>query len=145
MDLIQFQQNLLNIDIWELLRPILQDHFADIEELNRKQLSEGEKADNSAMPDYKSNVYADFKERFVPTYQIYPTTDLRYTGDFYKAIKAQFSTYGISIESFDGKAAELEAKYGSGIYGLTTESLELFTKKLIDPLIKSIHDAIFKN
>lgn len=145
MDLIQFQQNLLNIDVWELLRPILQDHFADIEELNRKQLSDGEKATGEGMPDYKSDAYANFKAQYVPTYQIYPTTDLRYTGDFYKAIKAQFSTYGISIESFDEKAAQLEAKYGSSIYGLTPESLEKFTKVLIEPLVQAIKAAMFKN
>ena len=138
MDLLQFQQNVQSIDVWELLKPILEKHFGFIEELNREQLSEGLQADGSAMPDYQYEEYAVFKDKFVPTYKIYPTTDLRYSGSFYEKIEAQFNLYGIEIQSFDSKAAELEAKYGSQIYGLTEKSMN----RLIDLIIGELQQSV---
>lgn len=145
VDLVQFQTNLQSIDTWETLKPILEKHFAEIEQFNRDQLSRGEKADGSAMPDYASDEYADFKDKYIPTYSIYPTTDLRYTGDFYEAIKASFSSYGIAIESFDSKAKELEAKYGSGIYGLTEQSQSKLVDLITGQYIEALTIAMFKN
>ncbi|WP_159522862.1 hypothetical protein [Sunxiuqinia indica] len=145
MDLIQFQNNILNIDPWELLRPILEKHFDEIEQLNRDQLSRGERADGSAMPDYQNIEYAGFKEQYIDTYNIFPTTDLRYSGDFYKALKAGFGTYGISLESFDSKASELEAKYGSSIYGLTEESRVILINSINVEFKQALHNAMFLN
>ena len=145
MNLEKFHINVSAIDPWEILRPIIENHFGDIEQLNRDQLSRGERADGSAMPDYKSEVYADFKDKYIPTYSIYPTTDLRYTGSFYKALKASFSSYGISIESFDSKAKKLEYKYGSSIYGLSEKSLIIFADKIRDEFISALRFAMFSH
>lgn len=144
MDLLQFQQNLQGIDVWEILRPILEKHFADIEELNREQLSEGIDGDGSGMPDYKDENYANFKDQYVPTYKIYPTTDLRLTGAFYEGIQAKFNLYGIEIESLDAKAAELERKYGSAIHDLTEESRSKLIDLIIDEYRESLLNAMTK-
>ena len=144
MDLLKFQQNLLSIDVWELLKPIIEKHFEEIEQYNREQLSRGEMADGSAMRDYAEESYADFKSKYIPTYDIYPTTDLRYEGDFYRAIKASFDLYGISVESLDEKAAHLEKKYGSTIYGLTDESLKKLTDILAVELVIELKKAMLK-
>ena len=145
MDLLQFKQNVESIDVWQLLIPILEKHFGEIEELNRKQLSEGIRGDGDAMPDYKSDSYANFKAQYVPTYKIYPTTDLRYSGDFYAAIKAKLTLLGIEIESSDWKAGVLEKKYGQQINELTDESLKVFTDLIIDELRESVLSAMTKN
>jgi hypothetical protein len=144
MDLIDFQNNLLTIDVWVLLTPILERHFGELENLNRKQLSEGVMSDGSPMVDYADIGYADFKDKHIPTYKIFPTTDLRYTGDFYDAIKANIDLFGISVESFDSKARLLESKYSSEIYGLTEESLIIFTKSVIDEFTTALRNAILK-
>lgn len=144
MDLIDFQNNLLNINVWVLLTPILEKHFGELENLNRKQLSEGIMADGSPMVDYKDPSYADFKDKHIPTYNIYPTTDLRYTGNFYDKIKASIDLFGISVESFDAKARQLEGKYGSEIYGLTEGSLVVFTQSVIDEFTAALSNAILK-
>jgi hypothetical protein len=145
MDLLQFQQNLQSIDVWQILIPILEKHFGDIEELNRKQLSEGTRGDGSPMPDYKSESYADFKSKYIPTYSIYPTADLRYTGDFYAAIKAKLTLFGIEIESSDWKAQVLEQKYGQQINDLTEESMQIFIDLIIDEFRESLLTQMTKN
>ena len=96
------------------------------------------------MPDYKNDVYADFKDKYVPTYKIYPTTDLRYTGAFYDKITAQFNLYGIEIQSLDSKAKELEAKYGSSIHDLTEESMNKLVSLIVNKLRQSILNAMTK-
>lgn len=142
MDLLQFQQNVESIDVWEILVPILENHFGFIEQLNRDQLSEGIRGDGQPMPDYKWEEYAIFKEKFVPTYNIFPTTDLRYTGSFYDKIKASFNLYGIEIQSLDSKASQLEAKYGSTINDLTDESIEKLIAIIIDEYRESLLKAM---
>jgi hypothetical protein len=144
MNLYDLQNNLLAIDPWELLRPILEKHFPEIEQLNRNQLSKGERADESVMPDYRSMEYADFKDQYIPTYNIFPTTDLRYTGDFYNALKVGFSTYGLSFESLDDKADQLERKYGSAIYGLNQASKVKLIAMINQEFKQALKSAILK-
>jgi len=138
MDLLQFQQNITGINVWEIYKPILEKYFANIEQSVRDQLSEGISGDGQPMPDYKNESYADFKVHAVATYKIYPTTDLRLTGAFYDGIKAKFDLLGIEIESLDSKAKELEKKYGSSIYELTDESI----KKLIDTTVGELQESL---
>lgn len=141
----QLANNIRSIDPWEVYKPILEKYFSWIEETNKNQLSEGIKSDNSAMPDYASIEYANFKKQFIPTYKApFMTTDLRYEGNFYKGIKAKFDLFGIEIESLDSKAEKLEAKYGSLIYGLTDESINKLIEMSIDEYIESIYEKIME-
>lgn len=143
MDLIKFQRNCQSFDAWKLLVPIIERHFNDLIDLTQLQLSEGETA-NGAMPDYASEEYAHIKEQYVPTYKIYPTVDLRVTGDFYRGMKARIVLMGIEIESIDSKAAKLEEKYGSKIYVLNDKNLEAFIKMIVDEFIEAIYKHMAK-
>jgi hypothetical protein len=143
MDLIKFQRNCLSIDPWNVLSPIIEKHFNDLIDLTQFQLSEGDTA-NGVMPDYASEEYAHLKQQYVPTYKIYPTVDLRVTGDFYRGLKARIVLMGIEIESIDSKAAKLEAKYGSKIYVLNDNNLESFLNLIIDEFIEAIYKQLSK-
>ena len=150
MDLIQFQQNLIDIDVWELLKPILDKRLENVEKMNREQLSEGKMSDGKSTPSHSggamSEIYVDSKiERGVYNQSLYPAMNLYNTGDFYRGIRAYIEDSGITIESNDEKGLELETKYSSRIYGLTPENLTKLTKLCVDELVKSIHTAMFKN
>ena len=150
MDLLQLQQNLLSIDVWELLKPILNNYLEDIEELNRKQLSEGLLANGESTPSHSggkmSEIYVDNKiERGVYPEPLYPLMNFYNTGDFYRSITAYLDDAGIMFESNDEKALELESKYSSYLMGLTQESLSVLTSKIGSELIESLYGAILKN
>lgn len=143
MDLIKFQQNCQSIDSWELLVPIIRKHFEDLIDLTKLQLSEGENA-NGFMPDYASEEYAHIKQQYVPTYRIYPTVDLRVTGEFYRGLRARIVLSGIEIDSIDSKAQKLEDKYGSKIYVLNDKNLESFIDIIFDEFIEAIYKQLAK-
>ena len=150
MDLIQFQQNLIDIDVWALLTPILEKKLDIMEKMNREQLSEGKMSDGKDTPSHSggamSQLYVDSKiERGVYNQSLYPKMNLYNTGDFYRGITAYLEDSGIMFESNDEKALKLETKYSSRIYGLTPEKLTKLTKSCVDELVKSIHSAMFKN
>ena len=143
MDLIKFQQNCQSFDAWEILVPIIEKHFNDLIDLTQFQLSEGETG-NGAMPDYASEEYAHIKQQYVSTYKIYPTVDLRVTGDFYRGMKARIVLMGIEIESIDSKAAKLESKYSLKIYVLNDKNLETFINMIVDEFIEAIYKKLAK-
>ena len=144
MGFTRLRNNLLSIDPWKVLAPILERHLDLIEELNRKQLSEGQKADGSSMPEYNNEEYAYFKVAEIPTYEIFPVVDLRYEGDFYREIKASLDLFGVNIESFDEKASKLESKYGSLIYGLTDISIGILVETIINEFVLAFEAEILK-
>jgi hypothetical protein len=149
MDLIQFQQNLLSIDVWELLKPIINQHLEYVEQLNKEQLSQGLLADGNDTPSHSgsemSNDYVASKiDRGVYPESLYPNMNFYNEGDFYKGITAFLEDDGITIDSDDEKAMMLEGEYSQYLMGLTQESLAKFTARLVTPLIESIHNEIFK-
>jgi hypothetical protein len=143
MDLVQFEKNCRSIDVWEILSHVIEKHFDILIQIVQDQLSEGQK-ETGAMPDYKSDVYAHLKERYVPTYKVYPTTDLRVTGEFYQGIKCQLNLMGITIESMDSKAKGLEKKYGSGIYVPNDFNLKKFIDQIVDEFREDLLKALSK-
>jgi len=129
--------------------PIIEKHIGFIQNLNKSQLLKGTTSDNTPTPSYskseKSEIYIDSKiERGVYNSAIYPSVNLYNKGDFFMGIKARVATFGIEIESTDSKADELESKYGSNIYGLTDESLAIFTNSIVDEFVEAIYNQLAK-
>jgi len=129
--------------------PIIEKHIGFIQNLNKSQLLKGTTSDNTPTPSYsksvKSEIYIDSKiERGVYNSAIYPSVNLYNKGDFFRGIKARVATFGIEIESTDSKADELESKYGSNIYGLTDESLTMFTNSIVDEFVEAIYNQLAK-
>lgn len=142
MDLVKFARN-CQVDSWEILSQIISKHFDDLIDLTQFQLSEGETA-NGFMPDYASEEYAHIKQQYVSTYNIYPTVDLRVSGDFYRGMRARLVMMGIEIDSIDSKAQKLEDKYGSKIYVLNDKNLETFINMIVDEFIEAIYKQLAK-
>lgn len=64
------------------------------------------------------------------------------TGDYYGGIKASAQGETFTIQSSDGKAAKLEAKYGKNILGLGTEARVEYIRTLKPEFIKQIRSYL---
>jgi hypothetical protein len=141
----------LNIDVWEILIPIIDKHLTDVEQLNRQQLKQGKRADGTDTPSHgKSGLterYIDSKiQRGVYDRSIYPSVNLYNTGAFQKGIVAKLDIMaGIEVDSTDFKANALEERYGSTIYGLNNLSLEKFIDLIIEEFKESLLNHILKD
>lgn len=148
MDLLQLRDKLQNIDLWEILIPVIDKHLSDVEELNKQQLKKGKRSDGTDTPDHSKSMvsekYIDDKiRRGIYDRSIYPSVNLYDTGRFYKGIVAKLDmNYGITVDSTDFKAQALEERYGSTIYGLNDSSLEKFIDLIIDEFIEALHQYI---
>lgn len=156
MDLIQFEKNLRNIDVWQILKPILQNHIGLFEKANRDQLWDGKTALNQDIhPNYledpyfdtpgKALAYAKWKnsgkwhnpKRKMETPNMYIDGTL-----VYNTIKGTLLDSGINIEataasSFDGKYAN--------IYGVTEENLKRIALGVVyDEFMVEFNKAISK-
>lgn len=97
-----------------------------IEELNRQQLSRGERSDNSILPNY-SPFSVELGKPSGPI-QLFDE------GDFYEGINANIFDDEIRIEGEDEKTAMLISKYGQMILGLTEENKQILIEA-IRPLV----------
>lgn len=147
MDLVQFQQNLLGIDVWEILKPILNKYLDEVERLNKDQLSKGLLANGDTTPSHSgspiSEMYVDSKiERGVYSESLYPKMNFYNTGDFYRGITAFLEDDGITIDSNDEKVLMLETRYSPYLLGLTKESVTKLTANIIDEFRVSLLKAM---
>lgn len=141
MEILDLLSKYQKVDFDKLFSDALESLYPMILFLIKKQLSEGDTV--FPLGDYADKEgYASFKQKYVPTYKIYPTVDLRLTGDFYNKMFAKDSQLYIEIGSSDIKAAKLESKYGIGVYLLTEESKEQIKPVLLNRMLKAHRDAI---
>lgn len=99
-----------------------------IAQLNREQLSKGERADGTNMPEYVE----DSRQPSAPG----PVTLLE-TGEFYEGIEPMFSESQFDLTSTDDKTPFLESKFGA-IFGLTDESLQRLIDQVRERAIKRV-------
>jgi hypothetical protein len=115
-----------------LINEILQEERNFIAELNRNQLVQGEKADNTNMPNYEPNSKAPESPGRIKLFD---------TGLFYESITPLFNRDEFELSSDDAKADILEGKYGN-ILGLNEESLILLRERVKKKLIIKINDLL---
>ena len=104
-----------NIDLMESFKRVLQSHEKDIEALNKAQLMEGLRSDNTTLPPY-SVPYAKRKGK-----PLTPKT-LRDKGGFQDGIFETFFQDSFNVESSDWKSEILESNWGKKIFGLTADN-----------------------
>jgi hypothetical protein len=97
---------------------VLQRHQKDIEALNKFQLSQGERSDNSKLPAYKKSYLKTRRKHGRPLAPM----DLNLTGDFYDKFFSNYFDSYLTIGSKDGKERILEERFSDNIHGLTLES-----------------------
>lgn len=99
-----------------------------ISELNRMQLAEGTRPDESILPDYAPISVIQFGKEAGPI-------KLFDTGEFYEGIKPMFEDDTFEMVGVDEKTEMLIMKYGE-VLGLSMENRKILAQKLI-PGIKS--------
>lgn len=88
--------------------------------IQKDQLYTGVDSRGSHLLTYKNKYYARKKNEMNPI-PGYGNPDLRLTGAFYNAMKADVNSEGLTVYSTDQKAGMLEAKYGKSIFTLFEE------------------------
>lgn len=119
------------------------DNTSDkIAEANARQLLTGTDATGGKVGYYRNEVYAEMKNRMNPA-PGFGVVDLRLTGAFQSRLVTNIVGDNVVTESTDEKAADLEKKYGSEIYGLSsTFKAEYIDQSLRPEFNRKITDAI---
>jgi hypothetical protein len=101
----------------EMIEDILNDMEVELVEMNKEQLEQGVKADNTLMPSYSDNTlkYKEKKGSLIALYD---------TGDFWASFFATASMGLLEMDATDWKRDMLVEEYGSTILGLTPENLK---------------------
>jgi hypothetical protein len=140
MRISEMQKRLKEIDVWQLMRPILEQSTPEIVRLNKEQLREGKTSKDQNMREYSTDYY-EFKKT-LPTYKADPYTDLYKTGAFHDGFYATVKNEGVEIGSTDTKESMLEEDYGKDIFKLTSKNLSGLKVNWTMLLVKSIRSKI---
>ena len=102
----------------EVMAYVIEANSLFVEDLNRKQLGQGIRADGTPIgPYYTKNTVNIKKEKGQP----FDRVRLKDTGSFYEKIFVEVFAQSFMTESADPKSEELQQKYGN-IFGLTPEN-----------------------
>lgn len=139
MTINELYRKLKSIDIETLMDRAVLDNKEEIVDANTASLSAGKFPDGDQMPDYRSVSYSEFKQS-IGSQAPLGVTDLKLTGAFHSGFYLKATGQGYEIGSTDSKSSELEAKYGSDIFGIAKDYdkerlVSLFTKLLRDGLL----------
>lgn len=107
---------------------------------NRRQMMEG-KGRVKNIGRYRAADYARFKNSLSGTAGL-GNVDLRLTGSFQDRMKMDVSGENIVIDSSDGKASDLVAKYGEQVFGLNNKNRSEFTDQTLAPAFRSMVEKI---
>ena len=105
------------------------------EDLNREQLNEGEKSDETWISPYYHPITLAYKEQ--EGQQTYPM-NLRDSGDFQNEIVIQAAGGVISSISRDWKFETLANKWGENILGLSKSSISVLNQLIQPTLVEEV-------
>ena len=115
--------------------------FNLIEKLNREQLWDGERADNTPVkPDYTPYTVQLKTVKGQPTDRV----TLKDTGAFYGSIKASVQSKSLSLYATDPKTKKLETKYKPEIIGLQDKNKEVVAKSMLPDLKSELDKKLLK-
>lgn len=165
MDLLDLQTRLQNIDLWEILTPILEKNKDVFVELNKQQLIDGQTSKGEGIhPKYNEDPYFPHvtksgktitakgyaawksikqKKGEIPSSSVksYNTPNLYIKGTFHSNIYAAVNSLGIEIGA-QGFGSDFDQKFHD-IFGVTEEHLdEALSDKIIDEFIEAIYQYI---
>jgi len=106
----------------------VEEEAAEVARMNREQLSDGEQSDGNKLKPPYSEKYAAFKRKKGLRTDV---VTLRLEGDFYKSIKPnKTAPDAFEMESDDGKAKYLIARYGKAVLGLNEDNIDLLAERI---------------
>jgi hypothetical protein len=85
---------------------------------------------------YRSTSYARMKQGMNGEAGLF-NPDLKLTGAFHRGIAMELQGDAIMVESSDGKAGELESRYGGTIYGLNEKNQQQYNEQEFLPVLLS--------
>ena len=106
----------------------------ELENLNKKQLSEGKLSTGAAISPLYSRRYAIWKAHFYPHNYKAGIVNLKLTGEFYKNLEIKGDSKSYEILSLTPYSAKLVSKYGNAIFNIAPENqpkAKQITTKLI--------------
>lgn len=135
MTLLETYQNVKQIDTGRLVDECMSELRPLVIDLNLFQLEQGLNADGKKFRRYKNKGYAA-KKNAMNSMPGFGTPDLKLTGDFWKAFKADLKGGVMDIYSTDPKAGWLEdgtpkMKAFAKIYGLTKENMNILRTEFL--------------
>jgi len=140
------KSNIANLDLWQLLVPVLQKRNKEIVAVVQDQMSKGIRGDGAKIGDYRSDAYVALKEREVPTYKLNGEVDLRFSGDFYQDMYAEVNQNEVRVGSKDSKEEKLQGQYSELIFDITEQNIDLVTDdKAIEEFANIVLTNILKN
>jgi len=140
--IVSLYQRLKNLDTDKVIQTSLEQTKDALADLNIEQMHHGLNSDGEKIGEYRSEAYAEEKERMNPL-PGFGIPDLKLTGAFYRATKVVIGGDNITIDSDDEKSAELQEKYGKEIFGLSGVYKREYLKENLGPVFrKSITDVI---
>jgi hypothetical protein len=127
------------------LEPIAESSISEVApdfvEAQKAQLEQGNNSEGGSFRKYRNAVYAKEKNLMNPL-PGYGNPDLKYSGNFYRGIKATVQGGKIVVESTDEKAQMLESNYAF-IFGLNPQEMEDFLYGKLKPVFhKNILNAL---
>lgn len=135
MDIQQLSDNLNTIvNTWSSLESdFLKGFDADLIDINREQMMEGEDADGKEIGKLQSPEYIQLKKAMGSRAAFAGLADLKFTGAFQDAMYVEHRGDNISIDSRDSKKNKLTKKYGYQIFGVQQQRLDELIKDQIEP------------
>ena len=119
----------------DTLQETIEETKGQIVSYNQTQLYSGfTAAGTKVQPDYRTDDYAKIKFQDNPTAGL-GTPDLYLYGDFYNGIGVVVNKKSFVTSSNDSKAARLELKYGSEIYGLDAQNAAAYSIQSVKPIL----------
>ena len=123
MDIFEFTDKVKSIDVWGVLKEVLNNHLAELIDANTEQLRKGELNDSEFLERYKSPIYYEFKKTLATYKAPDGVPDLFLTGAFQEKFYAEIRDEGIYFDSTDSKTNELEWMYSKDIFGIQPEKM----------------------
>jgi hypothetical protein len=124
MDLHELQRKLKGFDVHEEVHAAIVDTQDEIVRLNQGQLFLGIRSDGTRMDDYSPG-YVNFKSKL--SHPIASITDRRtlfLTGAWWRDMKVEISTESVLVGNSNFKTAQIIAREGAAVLGLSKESRE---------------------
>lgn len=126
-----------------VINGIIEDHSEILSDYNRDQLLRGYDRNGERLDPYKSLTYALWKYQKNPLAGL-NNPDLNLTGAFYRGFFVNIKGDSFEISSTDEKTGDLKSKYGPMIFGLSNQSLSLYTKNEFFEEFKSFIENTLK-
>lgn len=131
-----------NLDINKVSQEVIRDHKEDYTDLNREQMWEGLRSDNTLIkPPYAGLTIVEKERKGLP----FDRVTLFDEGDFQKAMATDVDGEDIITSSSDYKTADLQEKYDTSrgsIFGLNKKNTDTFADKIEEPFQKKIQNEL---